>query len=136
MREHILELSVSVEELVNQLGGTGHGLHSKTNSISHLLDPEYERKLHMIATVRNKAMHENILPTNIQAFEQAVADTKVYLLDLCLHQENPTQSEPKESGKRKLGWSEMNKKQRIYYGIGIAIGCVAIGVFGITGPKR
>ncbi|MFN0910716.1 hypothetical protein ACKWOP_16375 [Escherichia coli] len=136
MREHILELTISVEELVKQLGGTGHGLHSKTNSISHLLDPKYERKLHMIATVRNKAMHENILPTNIHAFERAVADTKVYLLGLYLRQENPKQSEPKESNKRKLEWSEMNKKQRIYYGIGIAIGCIAIGVFGITGPKR
>lgn len=136
MRTYILELAISVEELVEKLGGTGRGLHEKTKSIAYLLEPKYERKLHMIATVRNKAMHENILPTNIQAFEQAVADTKVYLLDLCLHQENPSQSEPKESGKRKLGWSEMNKKQRIYYGIGIAIGCVAIGVFGITGPKR
>lgn len=136
MREHILELAISVEELVNQLGGTGHGLHSKTSSISHLLDPEYERKLHLIATVRNKAMHENILPTNIHTFEQAVADTKVYLLDLCLRQESPSQSEPKEASKRKLEWSGMNKKQRIYYSIGIAIGCVAIGVFGITGPKR
>lgn len=136
MREHILELAISVEELVNQLGGTGHGLHSKTNSISHLLDSEYERKLHLIATVRNKAMHENILPTNIHTFEQAVADTKVYLLDLCLRQESPSQPEPKEPSKRKLEWSGMNKKQRIYYSIGIAIGCVAIGIFGITGPKR
>ena len=62
MRGYILDLAISVEELVEKLGGTGRGLHEKTKSIAYLLEPKYERKLHMIASVRNKSNHRRVLP--------------------------------------------------------------------------
>ncbi|ELW5301195.1 hypothetical protein SH780_000192 [Shigella flexneri] len=82
MRGYILDLAISVEELVEKLGGTGRGLHEKTESISHLLEPKYERKLHMIASVRNKSNHRRILPDRIDVYEQAVEETRLYLEDL------------------------------------------------------
>lgn len=82
MRTYILELAISVEELVEKLGGTGRGLHEKTKSIAYLLEPKYERKLHMIASVRNKATHRRILPDRIDVYEQAVEETRLYLEDL------------------------------------------------------
>lgn len=82
MRGYILDLAISVEELVEKLGGTGRGLHEKTKSIAYLLEPKYERKLHMIASVRNKASHRRILPDRIDVYEQAVEETRLYLEDL------------------------------------------------------
>lgn len=82
MRGYILDLAISVEELVEKLGGTGRGLHEKTESIAHLLEPKYERKLHMIASVRNKSNHRRILPDRIDVYEQAVEETRLYLEDL------------------------------------------------------
>ncbi|EFY0470648.1 hypothetical protein D4L80_21685 [Shigella sonnei] len=82
MRTYILELAISVEELVEKLGGTGRGLHEKTRSITHLLEPKYERKLHMIASVRNKASHRRILPDRLDVYEQAVEETRLYLEEL------------------------------------------------------
>lgn len=82
MRTYILDLAISVEELVEKLGGTGRGLHEKTSSIAHLLEPKYERKLHMIASVRNKASHRRILPDRLDLYEQAVEETRLYLEDL------------------------------------------------------
>lgn len=82
MRGYILDLAISVEELVEKLGGTGRGLHEKTKSIAYLLEPKYERKLHMIATVRNKSNHRRILPDRIDVYEQAVEETRLYLEEL------------------------------------------------------
>lgn len=82
MRGYILDLAISVEELVEKLGGTGRGLHEKTKSIAYLLEPKYERKLHMIASVRNKSNHRRILPDRIDVYEQAVEETRLYLEDL------------------------------------------------------
>lgn len=82
MRGYILDLAISVEELVEKLGGTGRGLHEKTKSIAYLLEPKYERKLHMIASVRNKASHRRILPDRIDVYEQAAEETRLYLEDL------------------------------------------------------
>lgn len=82
MRTYILELAISVEELVEKLGGTGRGLHEKTKSIAYLLEPKYERKLHMIASVRNKASHRRILPDRIDVYERAVEETRLYLEEL------------------------------------------------------
>ncbi|EET2510681.1 TPA_asm: hypothetical protein GYJ63_25015, partial [Salmonella enterica] len=40
------------------------------------------KKINMIATVRNKAAHEQVLPTNIQDFERAISEVKDYLTEL------------------------------------------------------
>ena len=78
----IIDAAISVEDLIAKLGGTGRGLREKTNSISHLLEPSYVEKINMIATVRNKAAHERVPPTNIQDFEHAISEVKDYLTEL------------------------------------------------------
>ncbi|EPA0053362.1 hypothetical protein ACQYJ6_004655 [Escherichia coli] len=82
LRSNIIDAASSVEDLIAKLGGTGRGLREKTNSISHLLEPSYVKKINMIATVRNKAAHERVPPTNIQDFERAISEVKDYLTEL------------------------------------------------------
>ncbi|HCP3093748.1 TPA: hypothetical protein ODL38_004948, partial [Escherichia coli] len=82
LRSNIIDAASSVEDLIAKLGGTGRGLREKTNSISHLLEPSYVKKINMIATVRNKAAHERVPPTNIQDFERVISEVKDYLTEL------------------------------------------------------
>lgn len=140
MRTHILDLAISVEELVEKLGGTGRGLHEKTRSITHLLDPKYERKLHMIASVRNKASHRRILPDRLDVYEQAVEETRLYLEELvgeeerkrrceaeinpsCLEREAMWRELAEEAKRRNEGknWSDLTTLEKIGWGTGIAI---------------
>lgn len=140
MRGYILDLAISVEELVEKLGGTGHGLHGKTKSIAHLLEPKYERKLHMIASVRNKAAHRRVLPDRIDVYEQAVEETRLYLEELigeeerkrrCEEEINPScldreamwrerADEVKRRNEEKR-WDDMSVIEKIGWGAGIAI---------------
>lgn len=45
--------------LETRLGAEGRGLHEKTGSVEHRLDKDLIRLLRKIATMRNKAMHED-----------------------------------------------------------------------------
>ncbi|EHB6271689.1 hypothetical protein JWS46_004018 [Salmonella enterica] len=140
MRTYILELAISVEELVEKLGGTGRGLHEKTKSIAYLLEPKYERKLHMIASVRNKASHRRILPDRIDVYEQAVEETRLYLEELvreeerkrrceeeinpsCLEREAMWRERADEAKRRneEKRWDDMSVIEKIGWGAGIAI---------------
>lgn len=140
MRGYILDLAISVEELVEKLGGTGRGLHEKTESISHLLEPKYERKLHMIASVRNKSNHRRILPDRIDVYEQAVEETRLYLEELvreeerkrrceeeinpsCLEREAMWRERAEEAKRRneEKRWDDMSVIEKIGWGAGIAI---------------
>lgn len=140
MRTYILELAISVEELVEKLGGTGRGLHEKTKSIAYLLEPKYERKLHMIATVRNKSNHRRILPDRIDVYEQAVEETRLYLEELigeeerkrrcekeinpsCLEREAMWRERAEEAKRRneEKRWDDMSVIEKIGWGAGIAI---------------
>jgi hypothetical protein len=140
MRGYILDLAISVEELVEKLGGTGRGLHEKTKSIAYLLEPKYERKLHMIASVRNKASHRRILPDRIDVYEQAVEETRLYLEELigeeerkrrceeeinpsCLEREAMWRERADEAKRRneEKRWDDMSVIERIGWGAGIAI---------------
>ena len=52
--------SKRLEQLLEQkLGATGKGLHQKATSVESRLPPELLRKLRLVATVRNKIVHEN-----------------------------------------------------------------------------
>lgn len=140
MRGYILDLAISVEELVEKLGGTGRGLHEKTKSIAYLLEPKYERKLHMIATVRNKSNHRRILPDRIDVYEQAVEETRLYLEELigeeerkrrceeeinpsCLEREAMWRERADEAKRRneEKRWDDMSVIEKIGWGAGIAI---------------
>jgi uncharacterized protein YutE (UPF0331/DUF86 family) len=45
--------------LEKQLGATGKGLHEKVSSVENRLTPELIRNLRLVATVRNKIVHES-----------------------------------------------------------------------------
>ena len=45
--------------LEKQLGATGKGLHEKVSSVEHRLTPDLIRNLRLVATVRNKIVHES-----------------------------------------------------------------------------
>lgn len=58
-----IDLAVSrskrLESLLEQsLGATGRGLHEKVSSVENRLPPDLVRKLRLVATVRNKVVHE------------------------------------------------------------------------------
>ena len=59
-----IDLAVSrskrLEQLLEQkLGATGKGLHQKASSVEAKLSPQLLRELRLVATVRNKIVHEN-----------------------------------------------------------------------------
>ena len=59
-----IDLAVSrskrLEQLLEQkLGATGKGLHQKASSVEARLPPRLLRELRLVATVRNKIVHEN-----------------------------------------------------------------------------
>jgi hypothetical protein len=59
-----IDLAVSrskrLEQLLEQkLGASGKGLHQKASSVESRLAPELLRELRLVATVRNKIVHEN-----------------------------------------------------------------------------
>ena len=45
--------------LARRYNATGRGLHEKTDSVEHDLAPETVRALRLVATVRNKIVHED-----------------------------------------------------------------------------
>jgi hypothetical protein len=51
--------SKRLESLLEQKGATGRGLHEKADSIQGQLSPDIVRKIHKIAAIRNKLMHDD-----------------------------------------------------------------------------
>ena len=59
-----IDLAVTRSQRLEQLlerdfGATGKGLHQKVSSIADSMPEELIRKLRLVATVRNKVVHEN-----------------------------------------------------------------------------
>ena len=58
--ERLFEITTTLEQLLeNKFGATGKGLHEKAESVSSKISKQCLKKLHFIASVRNKAAHEN-----------------------------------------------------------------------------
>jgi len=56
----VLTRSKRLEHLLEEgLGATGRGLHEKTDSVASRLPPPLIKRLHFIATVRNKLVHDD-----------------------------------------------------------------------------
>ncbi|MDD3153822.1 MAG: hypothetical protein PHS41_03065 [Victivallaceae bacterium] len=82
----IVGTTAKLESLLVASGGSGAGLHEKTESIRKRLPEDVEKKLHFIASVRNRAAHENpeFSTTEFAAFEEAVAFVKPILENLAV----------------------------------------------------
>lgn len=58
--EELFDITTSLEQLLeNKFGAVGKGLHEKAESVSNMFSYQCLKKLHFIATVRNKAAHED-----------------------------------------------------------------------------
>ena len=80
----VVRATQQLEQLLEQRGAAGRGLHAKTNSIAGHLEPALARKLHFLATIRNRVVHEG-LALSLQdraQFDQAVAATRTKILAL------------------------------------------------------
>ncbi len=62
--------------LTRNYKASGRGLHDKLSSVEHKLSEATQRKIRFIATIRNKAAHEDVrvADENIEAVEEAFAD--------------------------------------------------------------
>ncbi|QSH41666.1 hypothetical protein P0136_06855 [Lentisphaerota bacterium ZTH] len=54
----IIEISKQLEKELRRLKAEGKGLHEMTDSLSDKLPETLSRRLHMLASIRNKAVHE------------------------------------------------------------------------------
>ncbi len=70
--EIAVQASQSLEKALAALGATGKGLHEKTESVSAYLPQDLVKRLHWIATIRNKVVHEGAGIHNPAEFQQAV----------------------------------------------------------------
>lgn len=55
----VLGASKKLETLLASIGSEGRGLHEKCRSVEHLLPPDIVWSIRMVATIRNKLLHEN-----------------------------------------------------------------------------
>ncbi|MBQ6107012.1 MAG: formylglycine-generating enzyme family protein, partial [Thermoguttaceae bacterium] len=81
--EEILKISQNLEQILqNQYGATGRGLREKVDSVADQLPEETVRKIGKLASMRNKATHENIELANerIAAFKRITGEVLVSMM--------------------------------------------------------
>jgi hypothetical protein len=69
--------------LEKHFGARGRGLHEKTGSVEARLPPELVRKLRLVATVRNKVVHEESSISDRDRFIEAADSAERELKALC-----------------------------------------------------
>jgi len=71
----IVERSKNLESMLKKLDAEGRGMHELISSIQEKLEPELNKKLRFIATIRNQAIHEPEfdLDKDFEAFCEACA---------------------------------------------------------------
>lgn len=75
----IIKISQELEKtLERKFGAEGRGLHEKLTSVESKVAPEIRKKVRLIATIRNKAVHEDTkyAATNIETIRNAYAVVK------------------------------------------------------------
>lgn len=75
----IIKISQELEQtLEKKFGATGRGLHEKLTSVEKKVAPDVGKKIRLIATIRNKAVHEdaNSAVENVAVVRQAYAVVK------------------------------------------------------------
>lgn len=59
--DELIKISQDLEtSLEDDYGATGRGLHEKASSVENELTPEIMKKIRFIATIRNKAVHDDV----------------------------------------------------------------------------
>lgn len=73
----LIAISQQTERLLEQrFGAQGRGLHEKLSSVADRVPEKIQKKIRFIATIRNKATHEDvrIAKENLSAVRQAFAE--------------------------------------------------------------
>ena len=59
--EELIKIAQNMETVLEEdYGATGKGLHEKASSVESQLAPEVMKKIRFIATIRNKAVHDDL----------------------------------------------------------------------------
>ena len=59
--EELITIAQNIETVLEEdYGATGKGLHEKASSVERKLSPEAMKKVRFIATIRNKAVHDDM----------------------------------------------------------------------------
>ncbi len=78
----LIEISQKTERLLEtRFGATGRGLHEKLSSVEERIPEKVRRKIRFIATIRNKATHEDvgIAKENLPAVQAAFREILPFL---------------------------------------------------------
>ena|GEM_PF-4970631 len=99
--EMVINNTKKIETLLEErLGAEGRGLHEKSESVEELLEEEIIKKIHRIARIRNKLMHEDGFKlSSTTQFEDYSKDVIYYL----------STTKFNNSAKKKLSKSEKSK---------------------------
>jgi hypothetical protein len=91
MHKEVLERTKAIEGALQGLGATGKGMHEKLDSIESQLPAEIVRKIRLVATIRNKFVHEPNYVLDHHAFFSAADTVTAYFYPPALN------AEPKHS---------------------------------------
>lgn len=78
----LIEISQKTERLLEtRFGASGRGLHEKLSSVADRIPEKTQRKIRFIATIRNKAAHEDvgIAKENLPAVQAAFREILPFL---------------------------------------------------------
>lgn len=88
--ETILSASKKLESLLTSLGAHGRGLHEKCSSLEHLLPADVIYSIRMVASTRNKAVHEDGFElSDIGSFQYQAGSAIAYLEKVMTLDEEP-----------------------------------------------
>ena len=125
MRGKILDYTTQIESLLTKLGATGRGMHEKLDSIESKIELSMVKKIRWIATLRNKAVHEENFHTDINNFIKGANDVINYLQALLVEQQNTNSTSGPDSNnswKDKSGWEKATQ-------IGLGVAAIAAALF-------
>lgn len=127
MRGKILDYTTQIEALLTKLGATGRGMHEKLDSIESKIEFSMVKKIRWIATLRNKAVHEENFNTDINNFIEGANDVIDYLQALLIKQQakntnSKSGSDSNKSWKDKSSWEKAAT-------IGVGVAAIAAALF-------
>ena len=78
--EELIKIAQDIETVLEEdYGATGKGLHEKASSVESQLTPEVMKRIRFIATIRNKAVHDDIQSAEKEIENVRSAAEAVYL---------------------------------------------------------
>lgn len=127
MRGKILDYTTQIESLLTKLGATGRGMHEKLDSIESKIELSMVKKIRWIATLRNKAVHEENFNTDINNFIEGANDVIDYLQALLIKQQAKSKNSTSAPRSDK-SWKDMSGSEKATK-IGVAIIALAAALF-------